>query len=245
MHLPRPRAMRTDAAAQVGPPGTRRMALSVVIAANGDADQLARCLAALRGSDRRGLDLETIVVDRDGNPALAAVAEAEGAAVIALPGSRGARLAAGAKAATAEWLLLLRAETLLERGWDATVMVFAAEERNRERGGFFPLEVVGDDLATRLMRFRNRWMGLPSGAQGLVIRRRFLVHLDGVPDLEHGEDLVLARGLGLARMVVFDVSAKVAARDWPTGPGAVLLGALRIFLFRLHIPARWLQRLGD
>ncbi|WP_281684856.1 hypothetical protein [Thalassobaculum salexigens] len=245
MHLPRPRAMRTDAAAHVGPPGTRRMGLSVVIAANGDADQLARCLAALVGTESRGLDLETIVVDPDGNPDLAAVAEARGATLITLPASRGARLAAGAKAATADWLLLLRAETVLERGWDATVVVFAAEERNRERGGFFPLDVVGDPLATRLMRFRNRWMGLPSGAQGLVIRRRFLVHLEGVADLERGEDLILARALGLARMVVFDVAARVEAGDWPTGAGAVLLGALRIFLFRLHIPARWLQRLGD
>ncbi len=249
MHLPRPRAMRTDAAAQVGPPGTRHTALSVVVAANGDADQLDRCLTALKGADRRGLDLQTLVVDRgdgrDGEAALAAVAEAHGAALTILSASRGARLAAGAKAATADWLLLLRAETVLERGWDATVMVFAAEERNRERGGFFPLEVVGDATATQLMRFRNRWMGLPSGAQGLVIRRRFLVHLEGVADLERGEDLVLARALGLARMVVFDVAAKVEARDWPTGTGAVLLGALRIFLFRLHIPPRWLQRLGD
>jgi len=245
MHLPRPRALRTDAAAQVMPPGSRRMALSVVIAADGDAEQLARCLAALAGSERRGLDLEVIVVDRDGDAPLAAVAEAAGARLIRAPVSRGARLAAGAKAATAEWLLILRAETVLDRGWDATVMVFAAEERNRERGGFFPLEVVGDPGATKRMRFRNRWMGLPSGAQGLVIRRRFLVHLNGYPDLERGEDLMLARALGLVRMVVFDVSARVEAERWPTGRVATLLGALRIFLFRLHIPSRWLQRLGD
>lgn len=221
------------------------MALSVVIAANGDADQLARCLAALAGAESRGIDLETIVVDREADPALAAAAGARDATLLTLPASRGTRLAAGAKAATAEWLLLLRAETVLERGWDATVMVFAAEERNRERGGFFPLDVVGDAGATRLVRFRNRWMGLPSGAQGLVIRRRFLVHLGGLADLEHGEDLILARELGLARMVVFDVAAKVEAGNWPSGVGALLLGALRIFLFRLYVPARWLQRLGD
>jgi hypothetical protein len=85
-------------------------------------------------------------------------------------------------------------------------------------------------------------MGLPSGAQGLVIRRRFLVHLGGFPDLERGEDLVLARELGLVRMVVFDVAARVRAEDWPR---AAVLGALRIVLFRLRVPPRWLQRLGD
>lgn len=245
MHLPRPRPLRTDAAAEVGPPGSRRMALSVVIAATGDADQLRRCLAALTGSERRGLDLEILVVDRAGGTDLAAAVEAYGGTLICEPGSRGRRLAAGAKAATAEWLLLLRAETVLDRGWDATVIVFAAEDRNRERGGIFPLEVTGDAGATRRTRFRNRWMGLPSGAQGLVIRRRFLVHLGGVADLERGEDLLLARELGLVRMVVFDVAARVEAADWPTGFGPVLLGALRIVLFRLHVPPRWLQRLGD
>lgn len=245
MHLPRPRAMRTDDAAQVGPPGSRHMALSVVVASNGNADQLGRCLDALAGADRRGLDLEVFVVDREGGPEVAAVAEAHGATLIRLAESRGARLAVGAKAATADWLLLLRAETVLDRGWDVTVIVFAAEERNRERGGFFPLEVTGDRGASRRVRFRNRWMGLPSGAQGLVIRRRFLVHLGGIADLERGEDLVLARALGLARMVVFDVAAKVSTEDWPAGPAGVLAGILRIFLFRLHLPARWLQRLGD
>ena len=245
MHLPRPRAMRTDPAAQVGPPGTRRMALSVVIAACGDAEQLGRCLASLAGADRRGLDLEIIVVARDGPDGLDAVAEAHGAALIRLAASRGARFAAGAKAATAEWMLMLRSETRLDRGWDATVMVFAAEARNRERAGYFPLEVVGSPGASRTIRLRQLWMGLPTGAQGPIMRRRFLVHLGGMVDLERGEDLVLARTLGRKRMALFDIAARVDAEDWPTGAGAVLLGLLRLILFRLHLPARWLQRLGD
>ncbi len=242
MHLPRPRALRTDAAAEIHPPGSRRMPLSVVIAANGDPDQLRRCLGSLAGAERRGLDLEVIVVDREGDDALAAVAGEHGARLIRERGSRGARFAAGARAAATDWLLLLRAETMLARGWDVTAIVFAAEERNRERGGVFPLVVEDDPRATRRIRFRNRWMGLPSGAQGLVIRRRFLVHLGGFPDLERGEDLVLARELGLVRMVVFDVAARVRAEDWPR---AAVLGALRIVLFRLRVPPRWLQRLGD
>lgn len=245
MRMPRPRPLRSDPAAAVGPPGSRHLALSVVIVANGDTPQLARCLDALAGSERRGLDLDLIIVDRDPPADMTALAQDRGAQLIRLDGTRGARAAAGAKAATAEWLMLLRAETVLDRGWDATVMVFAAEDRNRERGGVFPLAVIGDSAATWRVRFRNRFMALPSGAQGLVLRRRFLVHLGGVADLERGEDLVLGHALGLARMVVFDVNAKVEARDWPTGGRAAWLGALRIFLFRIKVPARWLQRLGD
>ena len=238
--------MRTDAAAQVGPPGTRRMALSVVIAASGDAEQLQGCLAALAGADRRGLDLEIIVVAGDGKgDGLDAVAEAHGATLIRLTGTRGARFAAGAKAATAEWVLLLRAQTRLDRGWDATVMVFTAGDRNRERAGFFPLKVLGSPGASRRMRWRNLWLKLPSGAQGMIIRRRFLVHLGGIADLERGEDLVLARTLGLKRMAMFDVAAQVDAGDWPSGAGPVLIGLLRLILFRLYVPARWLQRWGD
>lgn len=245
MHLPRPRPLRTDAAAAVGPPGSRRLALSVVVVAGGDGEQLATCLKALEGAERRGVDIEPIVVDRTGAPSVAQVAATHGARLIPHAGSRGACFAVGAKAATAEWLLLLRAETVLGRGWDATVMVFSANDRNRERGAVFPLEIIGEPAATRCIRVRNKWMTLTSGAQAMFLRRRFLVHLGGIADLERGEDLVLARTLGLKRLAMFDIPATVAGRDWPTGAGAIIRGVIRILLFRLGVPARWLQGSGD
>lgn len=246
--LPRPRAMRRDAAAAVGPPGSRRLSLSVVIAAAGDGDRdgerLTGCLAALASAPQRGIDLEVLVVG--GGPSAAGVVGAAGARWIAAGGSRGARLAAGARAATGEWLLLLRPDTVLEPGWDATLMVFAHDERNRERGAVYAYRAEGGDAAARraerAVRFRNRWLGLPSGAQGLAIRRRFLVHLGGVPDLERGEDLVLARRLELGRLTLFDVGA----RSRPAAGIATRLGgAFRLLLFLLRVPPRWLQRLGD
>src|SRR5690606_21301661 len=108
--------------------------------------------------------------------------------------------------------LLLRPDTVLDPGWDATLMVFAHDDRNRERGAVYTYRAEGNSAhedaaarrAERAMRFRNRWLGLPSSAQGLVIRRRFLAHLGGVPDLERGEDLVLGRRLGTGRISLFD-----------------------------------------
>lgn len=242
--LPRPRAMRRDAAAAVGPPGSRRLSLSVVIPAGGDGERLAACLAALASAPRRGIDLEILVVDAAGSAETRGIAAAAGARVVDSAGSRGARFAAGAKAATGEWLLLLRPETVLEPGWDATLMVFAHDERNRERGAVYAFRAEGGGAAgrraERAVRFRNRWLGLPSGAQGMAIRRRFLVHLGGVPDLDRGEDLVLARRLGLGRLTLFDVGALV-----PPAGGSALVGALRLLLFLLRLPPRWLQRLGD
>lgn len=244
--LPRPRALRRDAAAAIGPPGSRRLSLSVVVAAGGDAGRLAACLSALASAAGRGVEIEVLVVGGSGEDGARTAAEAAGARFLAAGGSRGARFAAGTKAATGEWLLLLRPETVLEPGWDATLMVFAHEERNRERGAVYAYRAEGGDPAARraerAVRFRNRWLGLPSGAQGLVIRRRFLAHLGGVPDLERGEDLVLARRLGLGRLTLFDVGARVPA---PRRPGAALGGALRLLLFLLRLPPRWLQRLGD
>lgn len=244
--LPRPRALRRDAAAAVGPPGSRHLSLSVVVPAGGDAVRLAAGLSALASAAGRGIELEVLVVGGPGDDAARAAAGAAGAGFLEASGSRGARFAAGAKAATGEWLLLLRPETVLEPGWDATLMVFAHEERNRERGAVYAYRAEGGGAAARraerAVRFRNRWLGLPSGAQGLVIRRRFLVHLGGVPDLERGEDLVLARRLGLGRLTLFDVGARVPA---PQGAATALGGALRMLLFLLRLPPRWLQGLGD
>jgi hypothetical protein len=255
--------MRTDSAAAVGPPGSRRLSLAVVVPADGDGDRdgsrLAATLSALQSAGRRGIELELLVVDGTGSPAVRAVAAAAGARILPVAGSRGARFAAGARAATAEWLLLLRPGTVLEPGWDATLMVFAHEERNRERGAVYAYRAKSDGAesdgaesdgavsagtrwAERAVRFRNRWLGLPSGAQGLVIRRRFLVHIGGVPDLERGEDLVVACRLGLGRLTLFDVAARVRPA---TGAGAWIGGALRLLLFLLRVPPRWLQRLGD
>lgn len=238
--------MRGDAAAAVGPPGSRQITLSVVIAVDGDADRLGACLDALATAPRRGIEPEVLVIDADDSPAVREVAEAAGARVVPATGSRGARFGSGAKAATGEWLLLLRSGTVLERGWDATLVVFAHEERNRERGAVYSYRAASDDPAARWIeraaRFRNRWLGLPSGAQGLVIRRRFLAHLGGVPDLDRGEDLVLARRLGLGRLALFDVAAQVRPA---LGPWPACVGALRLVLFGLRIPPRWLQRLGD
>ncbi|MEQ9331934.1 hypothetical protein [Thalassobaculum sp.] len=246
--------MRTDAAAGVGPPGSRRLTLAVVVALDHDpggpaevAERLAACLAALQSAPRRGIDLELLVVDAgDPDPAIRRAVEAAGGRLLAVDGSRGARFAAGARAATAEWLLLLRAGTVLETGWDATLMVFAHEERNRERGAVYTYRADGSGpamrRAERALRFRNRWLGLPSGDQGMLIRRRFLVHLGGVPDLERGEDLVLARRLGTGRLALFDVAARVRPA---TGAGAWIGGAVRLLGFVLRLPPRWLQRLGD
>lgn len=270
----RPRALRppeidgpAESAAEQGRLVRKPLSLSVVIPTLNDADRLGACLEPLSSAARRGIDLEVLMVDGgstdDTRAALErfgavqdegavrderAVRESLGGATVWIdaPGeTRGARMQQGARAAKGEWLLFLRPECMLDRGWDATVVVFASEERNRDRAAVFnlaPLGKTAEVAAARLaFRIRNRWLGLPHGRQGLLIRRRHLSHIGGVPDLKSGEDLVLARRMGARRTALFDVAVRV---NLDTGrPG--FANALKVLLFSLRVPARWLQGLGD
>lgn len=262
-HLPRPRPLRTreaDVEAATDRPAPKRLSLSVVIPTLNDADRLAGCLEPLASAARRGIDLDVVVVDGGSTDGTLAVAEhfagresagdqeigrLEIQVLVDEGAGRGARMQAGARAAVGEWLLFLRPDSWLDRGWDATIVVFASEERNRDRAAVFDLAPLGrtEDAVRgrRIARWRNRWLGLPDGRQGFLIRRRHLSHLGGVPDLRSGEALVLARRMGSRRIALFDVAARVntdAQRpSWANG--------VKLFLFSLRIPARWLQGFGD
>ena len=225
--------------------GRKRLSLSVIVPTQNDGHRLQACLAPLTTADRRGIDLEILLAAGDSTDETAEIAEVHGARVLQESGSRGHRLQAAARMAVGEWLLFLRPETLLDRGWDATIMVFTSDERNKERAATFTLTPIGrteDALgAARAARIRNRWLGLPDGRQGLLIHKRTLSRLGGVPDLETGEDLVLARRLGSRRTALFDVAARVETDDSRSS----FANAMKLILFSLRVPAKWLQRLGD
>lgn len=252
----RPRALRppeidgpSESPAENGRLVRKPLSLSVVIPTLNDADRLDACLEPLQSAARRGIDLEVLVVDggsTDGTrDALERFAEFSTVWLDAPGHTRGARMQQGARAAKGEWLLFLRPESMLDRGWDATVVVFASEERNRDRAAVFNLAPLGKTAevaaARRAFRIRNRWLGLPHGRQGLLIRRRHLSHIGGVPDLASGEDMVLARRMGARRTALFDVAVRVNLDAGRPG----FANAVKLLLFSLRVPARWLQSLGD
>src|SRR5207249_2555425 len=87
------------------------------------SDVLDGTLAALAGAR---LVREIIVADGGSQDETVAVANAAGARVIAAERGRGQQLAAGAAAATGEWLLFLHADCRLSPGWEDAVAAFLA-----------------------------------------------------------------------------------------------------------------------
>src|SRR5687767_4804718 len=85
--------------------------LSIVVPTLNAAATLGSCLAAVREAD------EIVVVDGGSTDATADLAETSGTRLIRSARGRGVQLAAGAAAATGDWLLFLHADTRLAPAW--------------------------------------------------------------------------------------------------------------------------------
>src|SRR5260370_34293819 len=117
----------------------------------------------------------------------AALARAAGAAVIHAPSGRGSQLAAGAAAASGDWLLFLHADCCLEPGWEWAVEGFLAAPGAAGRAGYFDFAL--DDprpAARRLERIvarRCRALALPHGDPGLLIARSLYDSVGGFAEM--------------------------------------------------------------
>jgi rSAM/selenodomain-associated transferase 2 len=202
---------------------------------------LAATLASAAEAD------EVIVADGgsvDGTGAIAADAVAR---VVAAPPGRGTQLAAGAAAASGDWLLFLHADTVLPRGWRAVADGFAA--RHLDQAAYFRLRL--DDAAAvarrieRAAAWRARTLGLPYGDQGLLIAASLYRAIGGYRALPLMEDVDLARRLGRARLVALPLAATTSAaryrRDgWRLRP---LRNLLCLGLWLAGVPPRLIARL--
>lgn len=243
-----PRDLRDDARPD-GRKRARRLSLSIVVPTLNAAGTLPGTLKAFATANRRGIDLEVVVSDGGSSDGTVAVAEELGARVVTGQRGRGPQLIAGAKAAQGEWLLFLHADTVLESGWDATVMVFASDERNRDRTAVFTFALDDDTPAarrlSRLVRLRNNWLGLPYGDQGLLIHRRFYSRLGGFKPLPLMEDVEMVRRIGMARIALFDVKAITSAEKYQRSGylPRIVRNFVCLMLYLLRVPPRWISRL--
>src|SRR5579884_673162 len=97
--------------------------ISVIIPTLDAADELPGTLAAVAGAPPIR---EIVVADGGSQDATLAIAQVAAAQVVVAPSGRGSQLAAGAAAATGEWLLFLHADCRPAPGWEAAVAAFIA-----------------------------------------------------------------------------------------------------------------------
>lgn len=229
------------------------MQIAVVIPALDEADRVAQAVASARAPG-----VEILVVDGGSRDATRERAREAGARVIASERGRARQLAAGARAAAAEVLVFLHADSRLPPGFAGAVG--AALEDAAVAGGAFRLRFEREPGAGRLLRLGLRVLeagvalrvalfGLPYGDQALFARRSALERAGGVPQVPILEDLDLVAALRrTGRFVVLPAPvvtsprrylARGLARTWLRNAGA--LAAWRLGVDRTRLAA-WYRR---
>ena len=179
-------------------------------------DELAKTLAVVSASP---LIDEIIVVDGGSRDASTAIAREAGAGVIEAPRGRGSQLAAGAAAATHNWLWFLHADCRPQPGWEDAVRAFIAA--GSDKAGYLTLEL--DDAAPAARRlecvvaWRCRVFALPYGDQGLLISRRLYDAIGGYAAIPLMEDVDIVRRLGRARLHPVGATMLASARRYRNG----------------------------
>jgi len=181
--------------------------VSVIIPTLNAVDTLAGLVEQLHASPNVK---EIIVVDGGSSDGSFSVARAACARVIAAPRGRGIQLAAGAGAATGDWLLFLHADCRLGPGWEVALVDFLAAPEATGRVGYFDFALDDTAPAARrlesIVAWRCRVLALPYGDQGLLISRSLYRAVGGFAPLPLMEDVDLVRRLGRRRL------ARIGAR---------------------------------
>jgi rSAM/selenodomain-associated transferase 2 len=227
------------------------VSLSVIIPTFNAADTLELTINALNYTKKTGILLDLIIVDAQSTDDTVQIAKNLGANVIICKKGRGPQLIAGARAAKNEWFLFLHADTVLESGWDASLVVFTLQKNNLDRAAVFTfgLDDVNQKarLLEKLVRWRNKWLGLPYGDQGLFINRHFYKQIGGYKPWPIMEDVDLVRRIGMSQIVLFDVRAQTSAQRYVKDGyfKRVSRNLVCISLYFLHIPPELIAKIYD
>lgn len=169
--------------------------ISVIIPTLNSADQIGPVIACLAQGLNAGLIRELIIADGGSADDIESIADDLGAEFLRTKPGRGIQLAAAARQARGEWLLVLHADSLLDPAWVEAVQAHLASGK----AGYFRL--VFDDTAL-MARIAAGWanlragmIGLPFGDQGLLVPRRLYDKVGGYPEIPLMEDVALARAL--------------------------------------------------
>lgn len=174
-----------------------RAPLSIVIPTFDAAAELPQTAEALLAGATSGLVREMVISDGGSQDDTLEIARDLGAIVVSGPAGRGGQLARGVAAAKGPWVLLLHADTHLGDGWD--VVAHDHMTKHPDKAAWFRLRFRASGLAARVVaggaNLRSKYLGVPYGDQGLLVSRKTLASVGGVPDVALMEDVLLARAL--------------------------------------------------
>ncbi len=187
--------------------------LSIVIPVLNEEIQLRRILPSLLVKGVR----EVIVVDGGSVDATREVAEHLGARVMrSLPG-RGVQMSLGARAAQAEFILFLHADTLPPQGFVGEIVRLLG--LSGVTVGAFRLGIDLRGATLRLVEavanFRCKLFRSPYGDQGIFVRKEVLAAVGGVPQIPLLEDVGMVRRLKEEGQVTLShLTVKTSGRSW-------------------------------
>lgn len=162
--------------------------IAVIIPTSNAAATLPATLAALEPG--QNLISEIIISDAGSTDGTQALAPGK---LITGPPSRGGQIRAGSAASSAEYLLILHADSILPPNWPH---IFQAALKNPSNAYYFRLRFASNAKAARILEqiaaLRCAVLRLPYGDQALLISRNLLDEIGGYPDLPLMEDVALA-----------------------------------------------------
>lgn len=225
--------------------------LTVVIPVDRATEGLPHVLNSLVPAAASGLVRDVIISDCGGTRDAFEIADAAGCHFSGGHSGKGAAARAGAQSGRGDWLLFLSPSSELQAGWEMHVHQFLERvERSGDvsRAATFRLSVDGFGWKARLQEWlaalRSGLFGLPAGAQGLLIPRRFYSRIGGHRPLDRLEDLDLARRIGQHRITLLKSAVSVLSEDEIKRPGiSSLWNGFCLALFRFGLPTQLLIKL--
>ncbi len=213
-----------------------RAPVSAVIPTLEAAGRIGPCLAALAEGAVEGVLREVVIADGGSSDAIAEVAEAVGARLVTAPRGRGTQLRAGIAEASADWLLVVHADTVLAPGWSAPVLAHIAAGEGRAAYGRLRFESTATmaRVTERWANLRSRLFAMPYGDQGLLIHRSLYDAVGGYPAQPLFEDVEIARRLGRARLAPLEVVATTSPERYER-EGWMLRGARNMVIVTRYL----------